>query len=310
MGGFNDSMGSTAEEYDEEHDHDHEYEVSELDLEKIEAIELLLYDDAQRAEALKQSNCVMREFMMDGKRDAVRQMLEKIPEGSDELIEKQYALVDGNDLLVMPIEQENIMREFDSISSWCEAVEAYEDWDVWYATRRPTPPDATGPSSGRGEPVRNHEQRDYNDKLGRWQGMLDTKFKEAKASLLAVLKFEDGWLMDAEDADADGDGEEGSAGKDLTDPEKRRRKELCLLLRYRYIPEICEFYHRVLHEHGMFKECIEIADIIACPFEGTHLHTVYAHADNIPHLQELLRRIGGSARCIIEKNPNADTLGY
>ena len=106
--------------------------MSELDLEKIEAIELLLYDDAQRAEALKQSNCVMREFMMDGKRDAVRQMLEKIPEGSDELIEKQYALVDGNDLLVMPIEQENIMREFDSISSWCEAVEAYEDWDVWY----------------------------------------------------------------------------------------------------------------------------------------------------------------------------------
>lgn len=99
--------------------------------------------------------------------------------------------------------------------------------------------------------------------------MLDTKFKEAKASLLAVLKFEDGWLMDAEDADADGDGEEGSAGNDLTDPEKRRRKELCLLLRYRYIPEICEFYHRVLYEHGMFKECIEIADIIACPFEGT-----------------------------------------
>jgi len=294
-GGASGAAGDSMVE-GEGYEGDEDTAVSELDREKIEAIELLLYDEQQRSEALKQSNFVMREFMIARKRSAVRLVLEKIPEGSIELIEQQSGVVQADGFLVVSTETRNIIREFDSITVWCEALELYEDWDFWHTERRPTPPDHdAAPAVGRGAAARSHEQRDYTEKLGRWQDRLDAKFEDARIALLAVLQFEDGWLMPEADTEADGDED----GADLPVDE-----------RLMYIPELCECYHQVLHEQGKFKECLEIADIIACPFDGTHLHDVYKQPDNIPHLQELLRRIAGSARCIIEKTPNADTLGY
>ena len=288
--------------YEDACEYDEDADVNELDREKIEAIELLLYDDRQRAEALKQSNFVMREFMLDGKRVAVREVLEKIPEGSTELIERQCGLVQANGLITLSLEHENIIREFDSITVWCEALEAFEDWEEWQKTRRPTPPDDDAPATGRGAAARSHEQRAYTDRLGRWQERLDLKFKETRERLLAVIQFDGGWLMNQEEEEQEQEEYDEDGDASAKDPPVAER--------LRYIPEICEMYHEVLNEHGKFKECLQIADLIACPFEGTHLHDVYKHPENIPHLQELLRRIGLSARCIIEKSPNADTLGY
>jgi hypothetical protein len=275
-----------------------------LDQEKIDSIELLLYEDGQRSEALKQSNFVMRTFMREEKRGAVRQVLEKIPEDSQDLIERDWGLVQAGGLLELPSAQNNIIREFDSIKLWCEALESHEEWLAWFIERKPSPLDESGGGPavavGRSGVTRQHEQQQYNDKLKRWQERLDRIFVTSRAKLLEVLDFDEGWLMD-EEAEEEEDAE-ATAVVDRNDV----REEL----RMRYIPDICEALHQILHEHELYKDCLEIADRIACPHNGVHLFDVYTDPDNTGRLKDLLAKIAASAKAIIEKDPNADTLGY
>nr|KAG5714375.1 hypothetical protein BaRGS_018592 [Batillaria attramentaria] len=53
--------------------------ISEEDRQKIEAIDWLVFDPSQRAEALKQANAVMRSFIVVKKHSAAREVYDKLP---------------------------------------------------------------------------------------------------------------------------------------------------------------------------------------------------------------------------------------
>uniref|UniRef100_A0A8C1T030 Nuclear pore complex protein n=1 Tax=Cyprinus carpio TaxID=7962 RepID=A0A8C1T030_CYPCA len=79
------------------------------DQQKIDVIDWLVFDPAQRAEALKQSNAIMRKFLASKKHDAAKMVFAKVPEDSMREIYRQWE-EQGMDT-PLPAEDENAIRE-------------------------------------------------------------------------------------------------------------------------------------------------------------------------------------------------------
>jgi nuclear pore complex protein Nup107 len=77
---------------------------------KIEAIDWLVFDPSQRAEALRQANAVMRGFLALKKHAAARDVFNKIPPGSIDVITRNWQMQTGTTEL--PAEDENAIREY------------------------------------------------------------------------------------------------------------------------------------------------------------------------------------------------------
>ncbi|RXM36514.1 Nuclear pore complex protein Nup107 [Acipenser ruthenus] len=100
--------------------------TSEEDLRKIDVIDWLVFDPSQRAEALKQSNAIMRKFLGSKKHEAAKEVFAKIPEDSMREIYKQWE-AQGMDI-PLPAEDQNAIREHLCIRAYLEAHEAFNEW--------------------------------------------------------------------------------------------------------------------------------------------------------------------------------------
>uniref|UniRef100_A0A672RI05 Nuclear pore complex protein n=1 Tax=Sinocyclocheilus grahami TaxID=75366 RepID=A0A672RI05_SINGR len=96
------------------------------DQQKIDVIDWLVFDPAQRAEALKQSNAIMRKFLASKKHDAAKMVFAKVPEDSMREIYRQWE-EQGMDT-PLPAEEENAIREHLCIRAYLEAHEAFNEW--------------------------------------------------------------------------------------------------------------------------------------------------------------------------------------
>ncbi|KAG8439653.1 hypothetical protein GDO86_005724 [Hymenochirus boettgeri] len=83
--------------------------TSEEDRAKINVIDWLVYDPAQRSEALKQSNAIMRTFLASKKHEAAKEVFAKIPQDSIAEIYSQWE-EQGMDS-ALPAEDDNAIRE-------------------------------------------------------------------------------------------------------------------------------------------------------------------------------------------------------
>ncbi|MEQ2268033.1 hypothetical protein XENORESO_014841 [Xenotaenia resolanae] len=93
---------------------------------KTDVIDWLLFDPAHRAEALKQSNAIMRKFLALQKHDAAKAVFSKVPEDSMREIYSQWTGV--GQTTPLPAEDENAIREHLCIRAYLEAHEAFTDW--------------------------------------------------------------------------------------------------------------------------------------------------------------------------------------
>ncbi len=59
---------------------------------KIEAIDWLVFDQSQRAEAMRQANAVMRTFLATRKHSAAREVFNKLPSDSIDIIMKSWQM--------------------------------------------------------------------------------------------------------------------------------------------------------------------------------------------------------------------------
>ncbi|MED6261297.1 hypothetical protein ATANTOWER_003310, partial [Ataeniobius toweri] len=96
------------------------------DQKKTDVIDWLLFDPAHRAEALKQSNAIMRKFLALQKHDAAKAIFSKVPEDSMREIYSQWTGV--GQTTPLPAEDENAIREHLCIRAYLEAHEAFTDW--------------------------------------------------------------------------------------------------------------------------------------------------------------------------------------
>ncbi|KAL0967258.1 hypothetical protein UPYG_G00249980 [Umbra pygmaea] len=96
------------------------------DQRKIDVVDWLMFDPAQRAEGLKQSNAIMRKFLACKKHDAAKEVFAKVPDDSMREIYRQWE-EQGLDT-PLPAEDDNAIREHLCIRAYLEAHNAFNEW--------------------------------------------------------------------------------------------------------------------------------------------------------------------------------------
>ncbi|RXM98795.1 Nuclear pore complex protein Nup107 [Acipenser ruthenus] len=258
--------------------------TSEDDLRKIDVIDWLVFDPSQRAEALKQSNAIMRKFLGSKKHEAAKEVFAKIPEDSMREIYKQWE-AQGMDI-PLPAEDQNAIREHLCIRAYLEAHEAFNEW-FKHMNSPPQKPTLSSQAKFTETVAHEMKEKEYELDCRNWKGCLEALTDDVRDRIYNVLLFVDGgWMVDVRE-----DAEE--------DPE---RSHQMTLLRRLCLPMMAFLLHSVLHSTEQHQECLRLADIVSS--EQQKLYQVFSKEE----LRKFLRKLRESSLLLLDKD--LDPLGY
>lgn len=259
--------------------------ISEDDRQKIEAIDWLVFDPSQRAEALKQANAVMRSFIVVKKHTAAREVYDKLPSDTINVIYQMWHARTGSTIL--PVSDDNALREYMCMKAYLDAVESFNDWFTLYHHGKPAKPGGDGGGSFTERVAYEHTLKQYGVEMERWKHNLVRQTRTSKDRMYNVILFTDGgWMVDRHEDPED---------------EESRPKQMALLRRL-HIPALCLNLHHMLHASGLYAECLQLADTIASEY-----YQLYKEFDR-DDLQQLLRQIRESSLCLLDDSK--DPIGY
>uniref|UniRef100_A0AAY4EL48 Nuclear pore complex protein n=1 Tax=Denticeps clupeoides TaxID=299321 RepID=A0AAY4EL48_9TELE len=258
--------------------------TSAEDQQKIDVIDWLIFDPAHRAEALKQSNAIMRKFLACKKHDAAKEVFAKVPEDSMREICRQWE-EQGMDP-PLPAEEENAIREHLCIRAYLEAHEAFNDW-FKHLSSPPVKPTLAAQAKFTEKVAHEMREKEYQLDLENWQGRLDALTEDVKERIYNVLLFVDGgWMVDVrEDAEEDSD-----------------RAHQMAMLRRLSLPMMAFLLQTVLQRTQRHKESLRLADVIAS--EQHRLYEVFSKEE----LRNFLQKMRESSLLLLDKG--LDPLGY
>eukprot|EP00058_Branchiostoma_floridae_P018192 XP_002603681.1 hypothetical protein BRAFLDRAFT_235541 [Branchiostoma floridae] len=222
--------------------------TSEDDRRKIRAIDWLVFDESQRAEALKQSNAVMRTFLAMKKHTAAKEVFAKIPTGSVDVINRQWQI--------------QVTQTFkENLPNMCMcAVGGFNVCYVYLCVLTHSP---------RPQVKHEHREQEYKVELSRWHHTLSSQTEEVVTKIYNVLLFPDGWMVDQR----------------MESLEDEGRTHQLDLLRQLCLPTMCLLLHTILHQTGRYADCMVLADTIAS--EQHQLYTVFRRDELQRFLQKL-----------------------
>uniref|UniRef100_A0A8C9WG84 Nuclear pore complex protein n=1 Tax=Scleropages formosus TaxID=113540 RepID=A0A8C9WG84_SCLFO len=259
--------------------------TSEEDQRKVDVIDWLVFDPSQRAEALKQSNAIMRRFLASKKHDAAKEVFARVPEDSMREIYRQWE-EQGADT-PLPAEDENAIREHLCIRAYLEAHEAFNEW---FKNMNSPPQKPTLSSQAKFTEKVAHELKEKEYKVGKydnWKSRLEALTDDVKERIYNVLLFVDGgWMVDVRE-----DGEE--------DPERTHQMAM---LRRLCLPMMCFLLHTVLHSTEQYQESLQLADIVAS--DQHRLYQVFSKEE----LRKFLMKLRESSLLLLDQG--LDPLGY
>ncbi|XP_008047136.1 nuclear pore complex protein Nup107 isoform X2 [Carlito syrichta] len=258
--------------------------TTEEDRLKIDVIDWLVFDPAQRAEALKQGNAIMRRFLASKKHEAAKEVFVKIPQDS---IAEIYSQWEEQGLeSPLPAEDDNAIREHLCIRAYLEAHETFNEW-FKHMNSAPQKPTVVPQATFTEKVAHEHKERKYEMDYGIWKGHLDALTADVKEKMYNVLLFVDGgWMVDVRE--------------DAEDDDERVRQ--MVQLRKLCLPTLCFLLHAVLHGTGQFQECLQLADMVSS--ERHKLYLVFSKEE----LQKLLRQLRESSLALLDQG--LDPLGY
>ncbi|KAJ1163105.1 hypothetical protein NDU88_003568 [Pleurodeles waltl] len=258
--------------------------TTEDDLLKIHAIDWLVFDPAQRAEALKQSNAIMRNFLATKKHEAAKEVFAKIPQDSIAEIYNQWEEQGMESEL--PAEDDNAIKEHLCIRAYLEAHETFNEW-FKHMNSAPQKPTLVGQASFTEKVAHEHRESKYELDFSIWKGILDNLTIDVKEKMYNVLLFVNGgWMVDVrEDAE--------------DDPERAHQMSL---LRRLCLPMMCFLLHTVLHNTKQFQECLRLADVVS-----SEQHKLYMEFSK-DELRKLLQKLRESSLMLLDQD--LDPLGY
>lgn len=254
------------------------------DQRKIDVIDWLLFDPAHRAEALKQSNAIMRKFLALQKHDAAKAVFSKVPEDSMKEIYCQWAGV--GQTTPPPAEDENAIREHLCIRAYLEAHEAFTDW-FSHSSSAPQKP-APAPEAKFTERVANEmREKEYQTSLSSWSCRLDVLTEDVKERIYNVLLFVDGgWMVDnRQDSEQDSE-----------------RSHQMAALRSLCLPRLSFLLLSVLQNSSRHQEALRLADIISS--DQHRLYQVFSKEE----LRRFLQKLRESSLSLLDRG--LDPLGY
>ncbi|GFS99260.1 nuclear pore complex protein Nup107 [Nephila pilipes] len=260
--------------------------TTEEDLKKIHAIDWLIFNPTQRAEALKQANALMRMFVVQRKMDAAKLLFSKIPQDS---VAVMIQLAKAKGLDELSADDDNSTREYLCFKAYLEAMEAFDSWFHHSIHAKPKePPAPTGDHITFKEKVAyEHEMQQHEKDLERWQSVVSNLASSALDCLYNVLLFVDGgWMID-------------QRTNGTTDENRQLQlshlRKLCL-------PHVTRLLQDLLQSENKFKEAIQLVDIISS--EKYQLYKVFTQED----IKQMLRVNVDVSFDLLDKN--LDPLGY
>uniref|UniRef100_A0A8C8YKD3 Nuclear pore complex protein n=1 Tax=Prolemur simus TaxID=1328070 RepID=A0A8C8YKD3_PROSS len=258
--------------------------TTEEDRLKIDVIDWLVFDPAQRAEALKQGNAIMRKFLASKKHEAAKEVFVKIPQDSIAEIYNQWEEQGMESPL--PAEDDNAIREHLCIRAYLEAHETFNEW-FKHMNSAPQKPTLMPQPTFTEKVAHEHKEKKYEMDYGIWKGHLDALTADVKEKMYNVLLFVDGgWMVDVRE-----DAEE--------DPERTHQM---VLLRKLCLPMLCFLLHTILHSTGQYQECLQLADMVSS--ERHKLYLVFSKEE----LRKLLQKLRESSLMLLDQG--LDPLGY
>uniref|UniRef100_A0A8C7K9S0 Nuclear pore complex protein n=1 Tax=Oncorhynchus kisutch TaxID=8019 RepID=A0A8C7K9S0_ONCKI len=258
--------------------------TSAEDQRKIDVIDWLVFDPAQRAEALKQSNAIMRKFLACKKHHAAKVVFGKVPEDSMREIYRQWEEL-GLDT-PLPAEDENAIREHLCVRAYLEAHEAFNEW-FHHMNSPPQKPSLPAQAKFTEKVAYEMKENEYQLEHDSWTGRLEALTEDVKERIYNVLLFVDGgWMVDVRE-----DMEE--------DPERGHQM---VLLRRLCLPMMSFLLQTVLQRTQRHQESLRLADIIAS--DQHRLYEVFSKDE----LRKFLQKMRESSLLLLDKG--LDPLGY
>lgn len=258
--------------------------TTEEDRLKIDVIDWLVFDPAQRAEALKQGNAIMRKFLASKKHEAAKEVFVKIPQDSIAEIYNQWE--ERGMESPLPAEDDNAIREHLCIRAYLEAHETFNEW-FKHMNSAPQKPTLITQATFTEKVAHEHKEKKYEMDYSIWKGHLDALTADVKEKMYNVLLFVDGgWMVDVrEDAEED-----------------HERTHQMVLLRKLCLPMLCFLLHTILHSTGQYQECLQLADMVSS--ERHKLYLVFSKEE----LRKLLQKLRESSLTLLDQG--LDPLGY
>lgn len=258
--------------------------TTEEDRLKIDVIDWLVFDPAQRAEALKQGNAIMRKFLASKKHEAAKEVFVKIPQDSIAEIYNQWEEQGMESPL--PAEDDNAIREHLCIRAYLEANETFNEW-FKHMNSAPQKPTLIPQATFTEKVAHEHKEKKYEMDYVIWKGHLDALTADVKEKMYNVLLFVDGgWMVDVrEDAEED-----------------HERTHQMVSLRKLCLPMLCFLLHTILHSTGQYQECLQLADMVSS--ERHKLYLVFSKEE----LRKLLQKLRDSSLMLLDQG--LDPLGY
>uniref|UniRef100_A0A8C2VLJ3 Nuclear pore complex protein n=1 Tax=Chinchilla lanigera TaxID=34839 RepID=A0A8C2VLJ3_CHILA len=263
---------------------DQDSDTTQEDRVKIDVIDWLLFDPAQRSEALKQGNAIMRKFLALKKHEAAKEVFVKIPRDS---IAEIYNLWEERGAhSSLPAEIDNAVREHLCIRAYLEAHETFTEW-FNHMNAAPQKPTLVSQPSFTEKIAYEHKEKKYEMDYDIWKGHLDALTADVKEKMYNVLLFVDGgWMVDVRE-----------------DPEEdHERVHQMVLLRKLCLPRLCFLLHTILHTTGQYQECLQLADMVSS--ERHRLYLVFSKQE----LKKLLQKLRESSLMLLDQG--LDPLGY
>lgn len=250
--------------------------TDEEDRELINGLEwLYLGGQVQYIEMLRQSNGLLRSFILAGKIEAARDVKRRVP--SDIIPGVYQAWKKKTGTQELSVELKNQEREYLCFSFFFDALESIQDWIEYLNNTKPQPPPKLTSSKFAEKIAYEQMMKEYEAELKKWKDLLCRRASLTAEKILGVLIFPLGWLRD-----------ESSSAPSRREQDVTRTQELATL-RKKFVPQLTFILHTVLHTSNLYRSCIEIADIIAD--EKYQLYAEFAPEQ----MKDLLRKIQESS---------------
>lgn len=269
--------------------------VSLADSRRISALEWLTFYAEQKSDLLWQACALIRTFLGEARVECVRRAFEMVPiDTVGGLIEEHG----GAERL--PYREECTVKEYLCYQSYLAALDGYNDWTRCFHARPAEPRAAAAAAAFTERIAAEHREQAFRAETARWRVGLDEQTRVTRELMFGVLRFpEGGFLVDPEMVEAATATEEDER---LGDRDWQARSVQLDALRRLCVPEMVVLLHRVLHEAGDYRQCVQLADVLAD--ERQKLYAVYAKH----RLAEIIGKIGESSLALM--NEKLDPWGY
>lgn len=263
--------------------------TTEADQRLIKSLEWLIVGNTQYIELLKQSNALIRRFILSHKILAARQVFNFTPPELISAVQTAWKKKTGSNELSPDLK--NQTKQHLCWDFLFRSLEFLQDWSKLYQTKpsKPTKPVAGTKFCDRIAYEASEQQ--YLADVSSWRASLSQQALMVASKIHDVLTFPDsGWLRETEITNAS-----------RREPEISQAQELAAIRR-RFIPQLAFLMHNILHVSSCFSDAIKVSEIIA-----SDLHKLHEEFSN-EQMRRFVKKMRESS--IAAMNESFDSLGY